>query len=131
MINNSKPTLKIVRPEVGTKTKQELPYFIGISEKTVGAKGLSMNLVIIPPGSSPKPHYHKEYETAIFMLKGEVKTFYGEELKESCITKEGDFVYIPPGLPHQPLNLSSSESAVAIVSRNDPNEMENVVLYKV
>jgi len=76
------------------------------------------------------PPYHKNYETAIYMLKGKVKTLYGERLRESCITKEGDFLYIPPGLPHQPINLSDTETAVAIVSRNDPNEMENVVLYE-
>ena len=130
MSNNSKPTLKVIRPQEETQTKQALPYFVGISKDTVGAKGISMNLVVIPPGGSPKPHYHKDYETAIYMLKGEVKTLYGEGLKESCIIKEGDFVYIPPGLPHQPINLSNTETAVAIVSRNDSNEMENVVLYE-
>jgi len=41
----------------------------------------------------------------------------------------GDFIYIPAGLPHQPTNLSDTEAAHAIVSRNDPNEQENVVLY--
>ena len=124
-------TLKVVRPQERTETRQALPYFVGISKYTTGAKGISMNLVVIPPGGSPKPHYHKEYETAIYMMKGEVKTLYGEGLKESCVIKEGDFVYIPPDLPHQPFNLSDTESAVAIVSRNDPREMENVVLYEV
>ena len=130
MSDENKPTLKVIRPQEETQTRQALPYFVGISKDTVGAKGISMNLVVIPPGSSAKPHYHKDYETAIYMLKGEVKTLYGETLKESCITKEGDFVYIPPGLPHQPINLSDTETAVAIVSRNDSNEMENVVLYE-
>ena len=43
----------------------------------------------------------------------------------------GDFLYIPPGVPHQPTNLSDSEPAQALVSRNDSNEQENVVLYSV
>ena len=120
----------MVRPEESIATKQNLPYFVGISQETVGAKGLSMNMVVIPPGGSPKAHYHKEFETAIYLLKGRVETWFGKNLKESMINEEGDFVYIPPGVPHKPINLSETETALAIVSRNDPNEHENVIAYE-
>jgi uncharacterized RmlC-like cupin family protein len=119
-----------VRPDQTIATKQNLPYYVGISTETAGAVGLSMNLVVIPPGASPKAHYHKDFETAIYLLKGRVETRFGENLKESVINEEGDFVFIPPGVPHKPVNLSDSESALAIVSRNDPNEHENVVPYE-
>ena len=118
-----------VRPEETIATKQNLPYYVGISQETAGAKGLSMNLVVIPPGASPKAHYHKDFETAIYLLKGKVETRFGENLQESKINEEGDFVFIPPGVPHKPVNLSKTEPALAIVSRNDPNEHENVVGY--
>ena len=120
----------MVRPEKSIATKQNLPYFVGISQETVGAKGLSMNMVVIPPGGSPKAHYHKDFETAIYLLKGRVETWFGKNLKESMINEEGDFVYIPPGVPHKPINLSETETALAIVSRNDPNEHENVIAYE-
>ena len=119
-----------VRPDESITTKQNLPYFVGISQETVGAKGLSMNMVVIPPGGSPKAHYHKDFETAIYLLKGRVETWFGKNLKESMINEEGDFVYIPPGVPHKPINLSETETALAIVSRNDPNEHENVIAYE-
>ena len=118
-----------VRPKETLTTKQNLPYYVGISKETAGTKGLSMNLVVIPPGASPKAHYHKDFETAIYLLKGRVETRFGENLKESIINEEGDFVYIPPGVPHKPVNLSKTEPALAIVSRNDPNEHENVIAY--
>ena len=118
-----------VRPKETLTTKQNLPYYVGISKENAGAKGLSMNLVVIPPGASPKAHYHKDFETAIYLLKGRVETRFGENLKESIINEEGDFVYIPPGVPHKPVNLSKTEPALAIVSRNDPNEHENVIAY--
>ena len=118
-----------VRPKKSITTKQNLPYYVGISQETAGAKGLSMNLVVIPPGGSPKAHYHKDFETAIYLLKGKVETRFGENLQESKINEEGDFVFIPPGVPHKPVNLSKTEPALAIVSRNDPNEHENVVAY--
>ncbi|MCU0525049.1 MAG: cupin domain-containing protein [Elainella sp. Prado103] len=119
-----------IRPDAATLTKQKLPYFVGISEATAGSKGISMNLVIIPPGGAAEPHYHRDYETAIYLVKGRVETRYGEGLKQSVINEAGDFIFIPPGVPHQPHNLSDQEPAHAIVSRNDPNEQENVVLYQ-
>ena len=118
-----------VRPDETIVTKQNLPYYVGISTATAGAVGLSMNLVVIPPGGSPKAHYHKDLETAIYLLKGRVETRFGENLRETVIHEEGDFIFIPPGVPHKPVNLSDTEPALAIVSRNDPNEHENVVSY--
>jgi uncharacterized RmlC-like cupin family protein len=126
---NLKRKVVTVRPKESITTKQNLPYYVGISQETAGAKGLSMNLVVIPPGGSPKAHYHKDFETAIYLLKGKVETRFGEKLQESKINEEGDFVFIPPGVPHKPVNLSKTEPALAIVSRNDPNEHENVVAY--
>lgn len=110
-------------------TRQNLPNFVGISNQTVGAQGLSMNLVVIPPGASAKPHYHKDFESAVYVLEGRVETRYGANLEKSVITEAGDFLFIPPNVPHQPINLSSDQPARAIVARNDPNEQEHVVLY--
>jgi uncharacterized RmlC-like cupin family protein len=118
-----------VRPDGETLTRQKLPYFVGISGETAGSRGISMNLVIIPAGGSAEPHFHRDFETAIYLIKGRVQTFYGKGLKRSVINEAGDFLYIPAGVPHQPFNLSADEPAQALVSRNDPNEQENVVLY--
>jgi uncharacterized RmlC-like cupin family protein len=45
------------------------------------------------------------------------------------VMETGDFIYVPPGVPHQPRNLSTSEPVYALVARNDPNEQESTVLY--
>jgi uncharacterized RmlC-like cupin family protein len=119
-----------VRPSQEVLTKQQLPYFLGISDKTTGAKQLSMNLVVIPPGAKAEPHYHKDFETGIYVLQGRVETRYGEGLNKSVVNEAGDFVFIPPNLPHQPFNLSDEETAIGIVVRSDSNEQENVVPYE-
>jgi len=112
-----------------TGSKQDLPIFPGISGKTAGAKHLSMLRVVIPPGGRAKAHIHKGYETAVYLLQGEVETRYGEGLKKSVINRAGDFIFIPPDVPHQPVNLSDTQAAIAIVVRNDPDEQEHVVPY--
>jgi uncharacterized RmlC-like cupin family protein len=109
-------------------TRQNLPNFVGISGKTAGAKGLSMNLVVIPPGASAEPHKHRGYESAVYVLEGRVETRYGPGLAKSVIAEAGDFLFIPPDVPHQPINLSATEAARAIVVRNDPDEQEHVIL---
>ncbi|MCG6940836.1 MAG: cupin domain-containing protein [Thiohalocapsa sp.] len=109
--------------------KQRLPMFVGISAESAGAKGLCMHMVVIPPGGAAEPHTHAGYETAIYLLEGRVETRYGAGLKQSIITEAGDFLFIPPNVPHQPVNLSDTQPARAIVARNDPDEQENVVPY--
>jgi len=131
LIIGQKDGKDIVTVRVGeaTQSKQSLPIFPGISTKTAGAKGLSLLKVVIPPGGKAEAHTHKGYESAIYLLQGKVETRYGEHLEKSVVNVAGDFIFIPPDVPHQPVNLSDSEAAIAIVARNDGNEQEHVILY--
>ncbi len=119
-----------VRPTSDVMTRQKLPNFVGISQDTAGSTGISMNMVIIPPGGAAEPHLHRGYETAIYLLSGRVLTRYGPNLEREIINEAGDFLFIPANVPHQPVNLSDSEPARAIVARNDPNEQESVEHYQ-
>ena len=118
-----------VRPSEDFTTKRNLNYFLGISEKTAGTQNLSMNLVKIPPGGKAEPHYHEGFEAGIYILEGKVENRWGEGLKESLITEAGDFLFIPPGVPHQPVNLSDTEPAMAVISRSIASEQEPVAPY--
>jgi uncharacterized RmlC-like cupin family protein len=89
-----------------------------------------MHLVVVPPGAAADPHWHDGYETAIYQTSGRVETRWGEGLAESVVTEAGDFLFVPPGVPHQAVNLSDTEPAVAIIARNDASEQERVVPYK-
>ena len=120
-----------VRPQGTHLTKQQLPNFEGISAKTAGSKHLCMHLVVIPPGGKAVAHYHDGFETVIYIIEGKAETRYGKNLEHSSINEAGDFLFIPPNLPHQPVNLSDTEQVIAVVARNDPNEQESVVVYDV
>ena len=123
------PPVQAVRPDREVVTRQRLPYFVGVSASSVGASGLSMHLVVIPPGAKAEPHSHRGHETAIYVLEGRVETRYGARLESSIVSEAGDFLFIPPGVPHEAVNLSATSPARAIVSRNDPAEQDNVVPY--
>jgi uncharacterized RmlC-like cupin family protein len=130
-VNEAPRVVKVSAPREATETRQRLPYYVGISGATAGARNLSLSLLVVPPGGAAEPHIHEGYETAIYVLQGRVETRYGDGLRASVITAAGDFLYIPPGLPHQPVNLSSTEPAVGLVARDDANEQERVVPYRV
>jgi uncharacterized RmlC-like cupin family protein len=115
-----------IRPDIEVATLQRLPYFIGISGQTVNAAGLSMHLVVIPPGARSEPHLHLGYETGIYVLEGEVLTRWGAELENEVVSRAGEFLFVPPGVPHEAINLSASLPARAVVARNDPAEQDKV-----
>lgn len=122
--------VQAIRPDREVLTRQSLPYFIGISAQTVGASGLSMHLVTIPPGAKSEPHYHVGYETGIYVLAGKVLTRWGTKLENEVISETGEFLFIPAGIPHQAVNLSASEAARAVVARNHPAEQDQVRPYR-
>ena len=123
--------VRAIRPDREVLTRQRLPYFVGISGQTVGASGLSMHLVTIPPGASSEPHCHVGYETGIYVLEGRVLTRWGARLENEVISEAGEFLFVPPGVPHEAVNLSATEAARAVVARNHPAEQDQVQPYVV
>lgn len=123
-------TVQAVRAARSEMRSQGLPYFLGISGKTVGARALSMHVVVIPPAARATPHLHQGYETGIYVLEGRVATRWGDRLQHEVVSEPGDFLFIPPGVPHEAINLSDTESARAIVARNDPAEEDRVAPYE-
>ena len=109
--------------------RQRIGYTVGVSAAVCGSTGLSLSHIVIPPGGVADAHSHDGYETAIYQLSGRVETRFGPDLAESVVTEAGDFIFVPPGVPHQPRNLSDTEPASAIVARNDARDEERVVPY--
>jgi uncharacterized RmlC-like cupin family protein len=123
-----RPTCRVVRSTETFRGKQQTSYSAAVSAESVGARGLCMHLLSIPPGARARAHLHENHETSIYVLSGEAGMWYGDQLQEHLTVKSGDFLYIPAGMPHLPYNLSDTEPAVGIVARTDPNEQESVLL---
>ncbi len=121
-------TCQLIRPQSQYGGKQGFAYFEGISAESVGAQGLCMHLLTIPPGGRAKAHLHEHHESAIYVLSGHGEMWYGEDLAAYMTVKAGEFIYIPAGVPHLPGNLSETEPCTAVIARTDPNEQESVVL---
>jgi len=125
-MNDASLEVQGLRPQHEVMTKQRLPYFVGLSGGTVGATGLSMHLVVIPPGARAEPHIHVGYETGIYVLEGTVLTRWGSALENEVVSQAGDFLFVPPGVAHEAVNLSATQPARAVVARNHPAEQDLV-----
>lgn len=128
-MHGTAPIVRGLRPGAEVMTRQRLPYFVGISGQTAGSTSLSMHIVVIPPGTRAEPHVHVGYETAIYVLEGRVCTRWGASLEHEVISEAGDFLFVPPGVPHEAINLSATQAARAVIARNDPAEQDKVVPY--
>ncbi len=104
-------------------------YRTGMSAKNVGSKKLSMNVATVPPGAVAYAHIHVDFEVMLFILQGEVRHEYGENLEQSMDNSAGDFIFIQSGVPHEVLNLSDTEPVIAVVARSDATEWENIIDY--
>ncbi len=126
---NKKLTCKLIRPDENNtyEGKQAFTYFAGISADNTDSTGICMHMLTIQPGQRAKAHLHESHETAIYVIAGEAEMYYGENLAEHMVIKAGEYLYIPAGMPHLPLNRSA-EPATAVLARTDPNEQESVVL---
>lgn len=121
-------TCRLVTADPGVRGVQGLDYAVGISAERVGATGLHMQIVTIPPGARAKAHLHANHETAIYALSGVSGCWYGDALDDHAVVSAGDFFYIPAGVAHLPYNPSETEPFIAVIARTDPNEQESVVL---
>jgi uncharacterized RmlC-like cupin family protein len=124
-------TCVLIRPKEARQGKQGLDYFEGVSAQTAGAKRLCLHIVSIPPLDRAKPHLHLNHESAVYVLSGKAGMWYGDGLREHVWMDSGDFVYIPPNVPHLPYNPSDTAPCTGLVARTDPNEQESLTILAI
>ena len=120
----------IVRGGGNCRDWNNIHYQVGLSEKNVGARHLSMNVATIPPGGVAYAHIHVGFEVMLYILQGRVRHEYGPGLCHVVENTAGDFIFIEPGVPHEVFNLSHTDPVVAVVARSDPSEWQNIIPYK-
>jgi len=66
----------------------------------------------------------------LYILTGNVRHEYGENLGLTLENGPGDFIFIEPGVPHEVFNMSDTEPVMAVVARSDASEWEHIVPYE-
>jgi uncharacterized RmlC-like cupin family protein len=90
-----------------------------ITRASAGANKLWAGTVRIEPNAKTGPHHHGGLESIIYVISGQARMRWGERLEYTAVAGAGDFIYVPPYVPHQELNASSDEPLTCVVVRSD------------
>lgn len=89
-----------------------------ISHAKVGAQKLWAGTVVVSPNAKTAPHHHGELETVIYVVRGRARFRWGNNLEFVDEAGPGDFVYVPPYVPHQELNARQDQPVEAVIVRS-------------
>jgi uncharacterized RmlC-like cupin family protein len=89
-----------------------------ISQGIVGAERIWVGYVELPAGLASAPHHHGDCESAIYIISGQARFRTGDRYEVEEVASPGDFVWVPPQVPHIEENVSASEAVRMVVIRS-------------
>jgi uncharacterized RmlC-like cupin family protein len=98
----------------------------GVSPQNTPATKIWFGKVSNEPGYRSPPHHHGEAETGGYLLHGHGRIYFGEGYSEFVDMKEGDFVFVPPHMPHVEANMSTTDILVWLTTRTPDNIVVNL-----
>ena len=90
-----------------------------INRAMAGASKLWAGTVSVHPNAKTAPHHHGELESIIYVISGRARMRWGERLEFVADAGAGDFIYVPPFVPHQEINALTNEPLMCVVVRSD------------
>jgi uncharacterized RmlC-like cupin family protein len=85
----------------------------------VGARKLWAGTVSIKANAKTGAHHHGALESVIYVVRGRARMRWGEQLEFTAEAGPGDFIYVPPYVPHQEINASPNEPLECVLVRSD------------
>lgn len=90
-----------------------------ITRATAGASKLWAGTVTIHPNAKTGAHHHGSLESVIYVISGRARMRWGERLEFVAEAGAGDFIFVPPYVPHQEINASPEEPLACVLVRSD------------
>ena len=90
-----------------------------IDHARVGAQKLWAGTVTIHPNAKTGAHHHGALESVIYIVRGHARMRWGDHLEFVAEAGPGDFIYVPPYVPHQEINASTDEPLECVLVRSD------------
>ncbi|MRH91231.1 cupin domain-containing protein [Nocardia sp. SYP-A9097] len=90
-----------------------------IDAARVGAQQIWAGTVTIHPNARTGAHHHGALESVIYVVRGRARMRWGEHLEFVAEADPGDFIFVPPWVPHQEINASTDEPLECVLVRSD------------
>ena len=113
--------IRIVRAgqlDTNTAQTQGMTRAAAITRASAGASKLWAGTVVVEPNVKTGAHHHGELETVLYIVKGRARFRWGERLEFVDEAGPGDFIFVPPFVPHQEINARPDEPVEAVVVRS-------------
>ena len=114
--------VRIIRPdELDDATAQTLGMHrrAAVTTERVGATKLWAGTVTIEANAKTGAHHHGALESVIYVVRGKARMRWGERLEFVAEAEAGDFIFVPPYVPHQEINASRNETLECVLVRSD------------
>ena len=122
-----KPTVRVVKPQEFDRNTAQTPGMqraAAVSGELAGSQGIWAGVTVVGPRIASGKHHHGELETVIYVVSGHGKIRWGNALEFEQDVEPGDFIYVPPFVPHQEINPSDTPAQWVIVR----NSQEPIVI---
>ena len=113
--------VRIIRAdELDDNTPQTLGMFrrAAVTTPRTGATKLWAGTVTIDPKAKTGPHHHGDLESVIYVVNGVARLRWGDRLEFVAAAGPGDFIYVPPYVPHQEINASDELELHCVLARS-------------
>jgi uncharacterized RmlC-like cupin family protein len=105
--------------DVNTAQTPGMNRAAAINFARVGAQKLWAGTVTIHADAKTGAHHHGPLESVIYVVRGRARMRWGEKLEFTAEAGPGDFIYVPPFVPHQEINASATEPLECVLCRSD------------
>ena len=104
--------------DTNTPQTQGMSRAAAITHARTGANKLWAGTVTVQPAARTGAHHHGELETVLYIVRGRARFRWGDHLEFVEEAGPGDFIYVPPFVPHQEMNARPDEPVEAVVVRS-------------
>ena len=112
--------VRVIRPERFDRDTPQTPGMERVAAVTAraGAEKLWAGVVSIEPDAKTGAHHHGDLESVIYIVSGRARMRWGDRLEFVAEAGPGDFIFVPPYVPHQEINASDAEKLECVLVRS-------------
>ncbi|HLI06744.1 MAG TPA: cupin domain-containing protein [Ktedonobacteraceae bacterium] len=113
--------VRVIKPhqfDANTAQTPGMQRVAAVSRQLAGSQGLWAGITVVAPNVASGIHHHGETETIIYVVSGRAKMRWGDGMRFEQDVEPGDFIYVPPFVPHQEINPSPDTPSRWVIVRN-------------
>ncbi len=113
--------IRVIKPQqfdANTPQTPGMQRVAAVSKQLAGSQGLWAGVSVVAPNVTGAIHHHGATETIIYVVSGHARMRWGDRMQFEEDVEPGNFIYVPPFVPHQEINPSPDTPSQWVIVRN-------------